>query len=95
MNHTKRTFQISDDTFWGYRIVVDMLYIDSLNTVIDLVKNDMKNYFLQRNMLQLVDKVEKLKLHCHSHPNAYLIKNLLETTTEKDIIYLCTCGDDE
>jgi hypothetical protein len=84
---TTRTFQLSSELFWGFRVKVDLAYVDDIATVIKMVKLELKGYLLQRNLQALAEKVDRLPLHMHE-PNVTFDK-LLEYTRPKEILYLC------
>lgn len=85
---TWRTFQISHELFWGYRMKFDLFQIDELGTVISLIKADLKTYLLQRNLRELADEVDELQLHSHE-PKAPF-KEWLRCTEPDAILYLCS-----
>ncbi len=87
MQSTKRTFQISSDYFWGYRVHLDVSNFDDVNAILNYIKQDMKVFFLSKNLQSLASKVEKCRFHIHSPYNTY--HDLLELTHDKDVIYVC------
>lgn len=92
MAHDKRrTFQISSDIFWGFQMTVDLTHFDNLEQIIHVVKMDLKDFLLSRNLLELCAKVDAMNLHMHSPFKSF--DELLEKSMEDDIIYLCDhCG---
>lgn len=84
---TDRIFQISDKLFWGYRMRVDLMYVDDIDAVVKIMKLDMKKFFIEHNLLELADKSQALQLHCHA--NSQSIRAILYETAPGDIIYLC------
>ena len=75
------TIRISDDLFWGFEIQVPMqyaLFVDPVVLMTDL-KTSLLNLLHKHNLLQLVDKADKLKLH--------LDRAILPSD---NILYVCT-----
>lgn len=78
-----RTYQISSDTFWGWQMTIDD-YDYNIEEVIKMVKDDLIDYLKRGNLLNLVEKVNAMKLHCHC-----------DIPDRNNIIYLCDhCIDD-
>jgi hypothetical protein len=82
-----RIFQISDDLFWGYRVVIDVNRVESLRDAIQLVKDDLILYLKHRNLMTLAEKVSVLTLHMHEPMCAF--SELLSNTHPDQILYLC------
>lgn len=85
---TKRIFEISDELFGGYRVEIDITYMDSYSHIYQLVKDSLRQYFLERNLQQLANKVSHLHFHIHNSPDN--VKNLTSLFPGISIIYLCT-----
>lgn len=84
---TMRTFQISSDLFWGYRISIDISHFDGIKSIIDYIKSDIRTFLLSRNLQCLVEKLDECKFHIHQPYDVFQdIKNL---TTIDDVIYIC------
>jgi hypothetical protein len=84
---TNRVFQVSSNYFWGYRVRLDLMNFDDITSIIKYIKADMTTFFLSRNLQSLANKVEKARFHIHMPYTTY--KDLLEQTTDKDVVYLC------
>lgn len=82
-----RTFQISSEYFWGYRMSIDILLFDDVKAIIKYVKQDLKTFLLSRNLQGLADKVENAKFHIHHPYSSY--NELVNMTNDNDIIYIC------
>jgi hypothetical protein len=82
-----RIFQISSDYFWGYRVHIDMLKFDDIKSILNYVKQDLKAFLLSRNLQTLAEKVEQCKFHIHAPYNTYT--DLINLTTDEEIIYVC------
>lgn len=85
--NTFRTFQISSDLFWGYQLNVDLSLCDSLANIVQLVKMDLKQFLLGKNLQALAEKVDGMKLHMHEPFASF--HELLDVTSPSDILYLC------
>lgn len=84
---TLRTFQISSDLFWGYRMVVDLSHFDNIKSIIEYVKNDIRTFLLSRNLQCLVEKLDECKFHIHQPHDVF--QDLVNYTTLNDVIYIC------
>lgn len=84
---TIRTFQISSDLFWGYRMSIDISHFDTIKSIIDYVKSDIKTFLLSRNLQCLVEKLDECKFHIHQPYDIF--DDLMNYTTNKDVIYIC------
>ncbi len=85
---SSRVFQISSDIFWGYRVKVDLLHFDTLPSVIEYIKNDLSLFLKQKNLLMLIEKLEKRRFHIHN-PDISTISDILAYTNNDTIIYVC------
>ena len=82
-------FQVSDPLFWGYQITLDIDSIYTSTDIIEILKNDMIDYFKNKNLELLIQ--ELISIHFHVK-NINIIKN----NPNEDIIYICNhihCSD--
>lgn len=84
---TIRIFQISSDLFWGYRLSIDISHFDSIQSIIEYVKSDIKSFLLSRNLQCLVEKLNECKFHIHQPYDIF--QDLINFTTDTDVIYIC------
>ena len=82
-----RTFQVSSELFWGYRVTVDILHFDDVKAIITYVKQDLKTFLLSRNLQGLINKLDNAKFHIHHPYSSY--SELVTMTNDNDIIYIC------
>lgn len=82
-----RTFQLSSDLFWGYRVSVDVVNFDCLTSLIDYIKSDIRHFLLSKNLQMLVEKLDQCRFHIHSPYDEF--HDLLERTDELTVIYVC------
>ena len=66
---------------------IDITWFEDVSTIIKYIKQDMKTFFLSRNLQLLSEKVEKTNFHIHHPYDTY--KEILERTNAQDIIYIC------
>ena len=79
-------FQISANIYWGFQIklkryLVKELISNSNDKLIKYIKNEMKSFFKNNNLLELNEGIDNLQLHFH-----YNMDEILES---KEIIYVC------
>ena len=79
-----RTFQLSDDLFWGFSIKLDLDEIESIEEVFVLMKVRLKNFLKKGNLEILVEKLDKKVFHCST------LGKILVDTDENTIIYICS-----
>lgn len=88
---SKRTFQIYDQVFWGFRAEIDLCGITDLKTIVDIMKGDLANFLLKRNLQDLAEKALGLTLHLHGHTCA--VNQLLHRSHPNETVYLCSCAN--
>ena len=86
-NSTLRTFQLSSDLFWGYKITLDISRFDTIRSVIEYVKSDLRTFLLSRNLQCLVEKLDECKFHIHEPHDTF--EELVHNSTCNDIVYIC------
>jgi len=61
------TFQISANIYWGFQVKIKKTIVTekSNDELIKYIKDDMKNFFKNNNLLELSEGIDKLKLHFH------------------------------
>lgn len=79
------TFQLSDEIFWGYKIVIDIDMFTSSHDIIEIVKDDMKQFFKSHNLLNLAERIDGLSL---CMPCLQNLKNKINITEQ--IVYICS-----
>jgi hypothetical protein len=60
-----RLFQISDNLFAGFRLLVDLDEIDNMDQIIDQIVNDLRNILKQHKLEILEMELNKKKFHIH------------------------------
>jgi hypothetical protein len=86
-NRIYKTFQVSSDLFWGYRVQVDVTRFDSVAAIIDYIKSDMRRFLSSKNLQNLVEKLNATKFHIHHPFDTY--SELLNHPDRNMIIYVC------
>lgn len=84
---TIRTFQLSSDLFWGYRVCVDVGSFDCMKNLIEYIKGDIKQFLLSKNLQMLIEKLDQCRFHIHSPYDEF--HDLLNRTDERTVIYVC------
>jgi hypothetical protein len=81
--HDDIIIQVSDSIFGGFRFKIERSLAISLPTdlLIKKLKKNMKLFFIDNNLLELVDKIDNLQLHFH-------IFNLYSPFS---LFYICSC----
>lgn len=88
----RRTFQLSSELFWGYRVTIHARSFGSIQDIAAYVRAGLISFLLSRNLVVLAEKVHGMTLHMHGEHGSSL-EALLEATTPQDILYLCDhCG---
>ena len=80
-----RTFQISATLFWGWQSIIDIDEYKTIEEIVNKVKIDLKRYLKNANLLELVTKVDEMKLHSHDDLN----KLFNNKEYENSMFYLC------
>lgn len=84
---SSRTFQLSSDLFWGYRVSVDVGNFDCMTSLIEYIKSDIRHFLLSKNLQMLVEKLDQCRFHIHSPYDEF--HELLSRTDERTVIYVC------
>lgn len=84
---TIRTFQISSDLFWGYRMSIDISKFDDIKSIVSYVKSDIRTFLLSRNLQCLVEKLNECKFHIHQPYD--VLQDLMNNTTTDNVVYIC------
>ena len=80
-----RNFQISATLFWGWQSCIDIDEYNTIEAIVNKVKIDLKKYLKNANLLELVTKVDEMKLHTHEDLN----KIFNNKEYENSLFYLC------
>lgn len=78
-----RKFQLSDDLFWGYQLTLDLDFFTNEQHLINIIKEDMIQFFKSKNLLQLVDKISQIELHIP--PLSKIKQNI-----NQQLVYVCS-----
>lgn len=80
-----RTFQISDDLFWGFKIKINIDLYQNSEDIVEEVKEKLKDFLSTHNLQVLKEKVDTKILHTSSI-------NQIHNSKNTDIIYVCMCN---
>lgn len=83
-----RTFQLSCNKFWGYRLLVDLDYFDTTDEIVLHVKNSLDEYLRKVNLICLAEDLEKMQFHSPT------IESILISNNPENIIYMCDHSHD-
>jgi hypothetical protein len=80
-----RTFKISDRTFSGYSVDLNLNYYDSMEEICLSVKNNLVIFLKENNLEILEQKAKGMHLHIHD----YTIEHIL-TSNNNTIFWCCS-----
>lgn len=87
-NHT-RIFVASSELFSGFRVNIDIRYINTLDDIVNIFLNELRLVLKQNNFESLFEKVIDKEFHIHSHT----LEDIL-TSNPDNIFYVCNhCKD--
>jgi hypothetical protein len=86
---TYRSFQLSDETFWGFRVTVDMAVVCDFVTLVSIIKCKLKAHLLMQNLVCLSEKVDSLSIVLSGFGSTPFVE-LVHVTRPTDTIYLCS-----
>lgn len=78
-----KKFKISDRTFSGYAVDLDMEYYDSLDKICTAVKNNLIQFLKLHNLEILQNQAKQTNFHIHD----YSIEDIL--ISDKERIFWC------
>lgn len=79
-----RTFQISDDLFWGFKVRLNIDLYNNPEDIVKEVKEQLKEFLSTHNLQVLKEKVDDKLLHTSSI-------NYIRNSKKEDVIYVCSC----
>ena len=82
-NHT-RTFIASSELYSGFRVNIDIRYINTLDDIVKIFLDELKLVLKQNNFEVLLEKVVDKEFHIHS----YTLEDVL-TSNPDHIFYVC------
>tara|TARA_B100001059_G_scaffold126597_1_gene126592 strand:- start:2895 stop:3173 length:279 start_codon:yes stop_codon:yes gene_type:complete len=82
-NHT-RTFIASSELYSGFRVNIDIRYVNTLDDIVKIFLDEMKLVLKQNNFEVLLEKVVDKEFHIHS----YTLEDIL-TSNPDNIFYVC------
>lgn len=80
-----KTFIISDEIFQGYKLLLDPMLFDSIKSLIEHVKDNIKALLIINNFEILIKKINKIDLHIHEYKFITDIQK-----SDNNIIYICS-----
>jgi len=82
-NHT-RTFIASSELYSGFRVNIDIRYVNTLDNIVKIFLDEMKLVLKQNNFEVLLDKIVDKEFHIHS----YTLEDILISNPDH-IFYVC------
>ena len=82
-NHT-RTFIASSELYSGFRVNIDIRYVNTLDDIVKIFLDEMKLVLKQNNFEVLLEKVLDKEFHIHSHT----LEDILPSNPDH-IFYVC------
>ena len=80
----KRLFIASSETFSEYQLEISLLEVSTIEDIITIFKDSLKELFEKNNLTILAQKLEKAQFHIHS----YTIEDIL-TSNHEDYFFIC------
>ena len=84
MTTNYRTFQISDNLFWGYKQKININLYTNTDDIINEMKTRLKEFLHQYNLEVLKEKVNTIHYNLPEFETVLISK-------PTDIIYMCLC----
>ena len=82
-NHN-RTFVASSELFSGFRVEIDIRYIDTLDNIVKIFLDELKLVLKQNNFEVLLEKIVDKEFHIHSHTLEQIL-----TSNPDEIFFVC------
>jgi len=83
-NNHKRTFVASSELFSGFRVSIDIRYIDTLDNIVKIFLDELKLVLKQNNFEVLLEKIVDKEFHIHSHTLEQIL-----TSNPDEIFFVC------
>ena len=79
-----RTFIASSRLFSGFKVVIDIQYIDTLEDIVKIFVNELRKVLAINNLEALLEECVEGKFHIHSHTLPTIL-----TSNKDEIFYIC------
>ena len=79
-----RTFIASSRLFSGFKVDIDIQYIDTLEDIVKIFVNELRKVLAINNLEALLEECVEVKFHIHSHT----LPDIL-TSNKDEIFYVC------
>jgi len=83
INH-KRLFVASSKLFSGFKVHIDIRYIDTLDDIVKFFLSELRIVLKANNFENLIEKIVDKEFHIHS----YTLEQIL-TSNQDDIFFVC------
>tara|TARA_B100000787_G_scaffold4237_1_gene3172 strand:- start:74 stop:340 length:267 start_codon:yes stop_codon:yes gene_type:complete len=79
-----RTFIASSRLFSGFKVEIDIQYIDTLEDIVKIFVNELRKVLAINNLEALLEECVEDKFHIHSHTLPTIL-----TSNKDEIFYVC------
>jgi len=79
-----RTFIASSELFSGFKVIIDIRNINTLDDIINIFIDELKKILKKYNFEILLEISNNCKFHIHTHTLEYIL-----TSNENEIFYMC------
>ena len=83
MDH-KRLFVASSDLFSGFKVHIDIRYIDTLDDIVNIFLSELRIVLKSNNFENLLNRIVEKEFHIHSHTLEQIL-----TSNQDDIFFVC------
>ena len=83
-NNNTRTFVASSELFSGFKVSIDIRYIDTLDNIVKIFLDELKLVLKQNNFEVLLEKIVDKEFHIHSHTLEQIL-----TSNPDEIFFVC------
>ena len=80
----KRLFMGSSELFSGFKVYIDIRYIDTLDDIVNIFLNELRIVLKANNFENLLNKIVDGEFHIHS----YTLEQIL-TSNKNEIFFVC------
>jgi hypothetical protein len=83
MDH-KRLFVASSDLFSGFKVHIDIRYIDTLDDIVTIFLSELRIVLKANNFENLMNRIVDKEFHIHSHTLEQIL-----TSNQDNIFFVC------
>ena len=83
-NDHNRLFVASSELFSGFKVHIDIRYIDNLDDIVNIFLNELRIVLKTNNFENLMNKIVDKEFHIHSHTLEQVL-----TSNKDEIFFVC------